>query len=211
MLSSEELEIFIPILRGADCFDGRIGASKLSKILAGSSDESVERFTSSPVFGQLSGVKSKTIQDCIQNLERNGYLDRIDRSGYPCLSISGAGKAVLRGSAALLTDTFPARSSTQAVKSTPKTAAPRKKTASPPPPSAPTDLRGMMYELRRRIAEERHVPLYVIFSNDVLDELIRIRPRTAEEAMAKIKGIGPAKAATFLPSFLFLLEKMQEQ
>jgi ATP-dependent DNA helicase RecQ len=72
-------------------------------------------------------------------------------------------------------------------------------------------LKGLVYELRRRIAEERHVPLYVIFSNDTLDDLIALRPKTAEEAMAKIKGIGPAKAATFLPPFLYLFENLPEK
>ena len=204
--TEEEMELFLPILRGADCFDGRIGVSKLAKILAGSADESVERFAASPIFGQLSGRKTKDIQDCLQNLERNGYINRIDRNGYPCISISGAGKAVLRGSAALLTDMLPP----QAKKTT---ASPRKKTAPKTPvrPTAPTDLKGLVYELRRRIAEERHVPLYVIFSNDTLDDLIKIRPKTAEEAMAKIKGIGPAKAATFLPPFLYLFENLPEK
>ena len=65
-------------------------------------------------------------------------------------------------------------------------------------------------ELRRRIADEKKVPVYVIFSNDTIDDLIRIRPKTAEEAMAKIKGIGPAKAATYLPPFLYLLENFPE-
>ena len=204
--TEEEMELFLPILRGADCFDGRIGVSKLAKILAGSADESVERFASSPIFGQLSNRKTKEIQDCLQNLERNGYINRIDRNGYPCISISGAGKAVLRGSAALLTDILhvqPKKSTTSA----------RKKTApkAPPRPAAPTDLKGLVYELRRRIAEERHVPLYVIFSNDTLDDLIALRPKTAEEAMAKIKGIGPAKAATFLPPFLYLFENLPEK
>ena len=203
--TEEELELFLPILRGADCFDGRIGVSKLAKILAGSSDESVERFASSPIFGQLSNRKTKEIQDYLQNLERNGYINRIDRNGYPCISISGAGKAVLRGSAALLTDILssPAKKATSSARKK----APQK---APARSSAPTDLKGLVYELRRRIAEERHVPLYVIFSNDTLDDLIKLRPKTAEEAMEKIKGIGPAKAATFLPPFLYLFENLPE-
>ena len=199
--TEEELETLLPILRGADCFDGRIGASKLAKILAGSTDESVERFVSSPIYGQLSGMKNKPLLDCLQMLERCGYINRIDRNGYPCLSISGAGKAVLRGSSNLLIDSvIPGSPSKKTVRA-----------AKTPKPAVPVTLRDMMFELRRRIAEERHVPPYVIFSNDTLDELLRVRPATAEEAMEKVKGIGPAKAATFLPPFLFLLEKVKSE
>ena len=208
--TEEEMAVFLPILRGADCFDGRIGASKLAKILAGSADESVERFVNSPVYGQLSGCKSKEILDCLQNLERNGYIDRIDRNGYPCISISGAGKAVLRGSADLLTDLPPPRTKKTA-RSSPRQSTPRTTgTQTQKKAALPTDLKGLVYELRRRIAEERHVPVYVIFSNDTLDDLIALRPKTAEEAMEKIKGIGPAKAATYLPPFLYLFENLPE-
>ena len=198
----EEAESLFPVLRGADCFDGRIGGSKLARILAGSSDESVERFTSSPVFGQLRELTTKEIQDRIQLLERNGYLNRIDRNGYPCLAVSGAGKSVLRGSSHLLIDAPVSTGKKRNIRSG-KTAS-----ASPaaPRPQVPHTLRGLMLELRRRIADEKKVPAYVIFSNDTIDDLIRIRPKTPEEAMEKIKGIGPAKAATFLPPFLYLLE-----
>ena len=203
--AAEELEYLLPVLRGADCFDGRLGASKLAKILAGSRDESIDRFRNSPVTGQLRDLKEREILDRIQMLERDGYLDRIDRNGYPCLALSGAGKAVLRRTASLLIDT---------VLPTPGTAGrsrARKGGKAPSPaPAAPKDLRGMMYELRRRIAEERHVPQYVIFSNDVLEQLVQVRPKSPEEAMEKIKGIGPAKAATFLPPFLFLIENVPE-
>lgn len=206
--SAEELGLLLPILRGADCFDSRIGASKLAKILTGSSDESVERFQSSPVYGQLNTLKEKNVLDGIKILERNGYIKRIDRNGYPCVAVSGSGKAVLRGTGALLTDEFLSPQTSRPSRS--RKSAPARPVPPPPEVHAPTDLRGLVYELRRRIAEERKVPLYVIFSNDTLDDLIRIRPKTAEEAMAKIKGIGPAKAATFLPPFLYLLENVPE-
>ena len=201
-----ELVHLLPVLRGADCFDGRIGASKLAKILAGSRDESIDRFRSSPVSGQLRELKEREILDRIQMLERNGYLNRIDRNGYPCLAVSGEGKAVLRGTAALLVDTVFAEPEAKAGK-TPRASQKRRSR----PSASPNDLRGLMYELRRRIAEERRVPQYIIFTNEVLDELARIRPGTAQEAMAKIKGIGPAKAATFLPPFLYLIANVPEE
>ena len=197
----EELVHLLPVLRGADCFDGRIGATKLAKILAGSRDESIDRFRNSPVAGQLRDLKEREILDRIQMLERNGYLDRIDRNGYPCLAVSGEGKAVLRGVAALLVDTVFAGPG----KKTEKTSrSPQKRPVRPP--ADPTDLRSLMYELRRRIAEERHVPQYIIFTNEVIDELAKLLPGTAQEAVEKIKGIGPAKAATFLPPFLYLIQ-----
>ena len=199
----QEKSILFRILRGADCFDGRIGAGKLAKILAGKDDDGISRFSGSPVFGQLDELKVADIQRCIQLLERNNYIKRIDRNGYPCLAVSGEGKAVLRGAAALLLDTELSLPGRRKVKNT--------RTAKVETSAAPgDDIRTLLLELRRRIADDRKVPAYVIFSNDTIDELIRIRPKTAQEACEKVKGIGPAKAATFLEPFLFALEKFDE-
>jgi len=48
------------------------------------------------------------------------------------------------------------------------------------------------------------VPAYVIFPNNVLKQLADMKPKTVDDAMT-IKGIGPQKASTILPSFLKII------
>jgi ATP-dependent DNA helicase RecQ len=55
--------------------------------------------------------------------------------------------------------------------------------------------------LRRQLADERHVPSYVVFSDATLREMARFKPDNAT-AMRKIHGVGENKLATFGDAFL---------
>jgi ATP-dependent DNA helicase RecQ len=65
-------------------------------------------------------------------------------------------------------------------------------------------------ELRKKLAHDRGVQLYQIFSNTTLDELAEKMPLTIEEAMT-INGIGKVKAQTELPIFLEAIRQWQAQ
>ncbi len=54
---------------------------------------------------------------------------------------------------------------------------------------------------RRKLADERKVPAYVIFSDATLQELVRLRPQTLDE-MIRISGVGPAKLERYGRHFL---------
>ena len=56
-------------------------------------------------------------------------------------------------------------------------------------------------QLRVKIAEKRHVPVYCILSNDALAGLAESRPETPDEAL-EVRGIGIAKLTTIVPQFL---------
>jgi ATP-dependent DNA helicase RecQ len=55
--------------------------------------------------------------------------------------------------------------------------------------------------LRRQLAEERHVPSYVVFSDATLRELARLRPSTPER-LRQVYGVGESKLSTFGEPFL---------
>jgi ATP-dependent DNA helicase RecQ len=61
-------------------------------------------------------------------------------------------------------------------------------------------------ELRRKYAEERAVPPYVIFSDATLRELARVRPSNIP-AMHMIYGIGEKKLAEFGESFMAVIDE----
>ena len=56
-------------------------------------------------------------------------------------------------------------------------------------------------ELRKRLADERGVPPYIVFSDVALRQMARFYPATGRE-FARISGVGERKLAEFGPLFL---------
>jgi len=67
-----------------------------------------------------------------------------------------------------------------------------------------TELFERLKELRKRLAEERNVPAYIIFSDAVLIAMVADQPQSAQE-LGKISGVGPKKLALYGDAFLALL------
>ena len=70
------------------------------------------------------------------------------------------------------------------------------------PASDPTFQR--LRALRKELADARGVPAYIVFSDQVLWDLIDLQPRTPEE-MLRVPGIGPAKLQQYGDVFLAAL------
>jgi ATP-dependent DNA helicase RecQ len=58
--------------------------------------------------------------------------------------------------------------------------------------------------LRKRLADERGVPAYIVFSDQVLWDMIELGPKTLPE-MLDISGVGPAKLEQYGDDFLRVL------
>lgn len=73
----------------------------------------------------------------------------------------------------------------------------------PPPPFDPDvdPLFEKLRALRKRLADERGVPAYIIFNDKVLRAMCEDRPSTAAELLA-ISGIGPKKLERYGQVFL---------
>jgi ATP-dependent DNA helicase RecQ len=78
----------------------------------------------------------------------------------------------------------------------------------PPPPTAPPgdeeNLFVALKALRRRIADARKMPAYIVFSDATLIAMAERRPKTLDELLA-ISGVGPRKLAAYGEAFLALL------
>jgi ATP-dependent DNA helicase RecQ len=59
---------------------------------------------------------------------------------------------------------------------------------------------------RNTLAQAEGVPAYVVFSNQTLEFLTRLKP-TSVDAALKIRGVGEKKARTYLPEFIQLIKK----
>ncbi len=86
-------------LRGADLMNGRVGIGKLGQILAGSRSASIisGNWHRNACFASLHHLKPAAVEKLLRQLADNGYLERIDRNGYPCIKISTSGREKLLG------------------------------------------------------------------------------------------------------------------
>ena len=71
-----------------------------------------------------------------------------------------------------------------------------------------SDLFGDLKALRRRLADERKVPAYVVFSDATLLAMAEVKPSNETEFMS-ISGVGPKKLETYGDAFLELLTKVR--
>ncbi len=211
-LSEREEEAVRAILHTIDAFSGRLGRGKLSLILAGARRPEITQrgLDRSPMFGRLRRLKQNRILLYMKALEDAGCIDRVGSQEYPCLDLTCFGANVLAGiepvRLALPEDPDEVESK------------PRRKSASHPkgpqesPRSSAASADGLYEQLKRirvQLAEKRHVPLYLILSNEALAELAERRPTTPEEALG-IKGIGPAKLTTVVRPFLEAIREYGE-
>ncbi|MBO5307273.1 MAG: HRDC domain-containing protein, partial [Lentisphaeria bacterium] len=200
-----EVAVVHCILCAVQEFNGRLGSGKISQILAGakSAELSSRGLNNSPWFGKLRNLKQNGILQYIKSLEADDCLMRDDRSGYPCLRLTGKGFRVLSGEERARL-TLPEELALKAL--------PTRKTAPRQSNPAKTEfdsLHTLLRELRTKLAHDRGVASYQIFSNATLDELADKKPLTIEEAMT-IKGIGQVKAQTVLPLFLEAIRHWQK-
>ncbi|MEO8213462.1 MAG: ATP-dependent DNA helicase RecQ [Myxococcales bacterium] len=70
--------------------------------------------------------------------------------------------------------------------------------------SSGDDLFARLRQVRRRLADARGIPAYMVFSDATLLEMAAQRPRTAE-ALLHISGVGPKKLAAYGEAFLDLM------
>ena len=88
---------------------------------------------------------------------------------------------------------------------------PRKTTPKPAQDVAPENqgLWDKLRDLRRRLAEEAGVPPYVIFHDATLQEMVRLRPSSAEELLT-LHGVGQTKLDRYGSAFLKALRVHEE-
>ena len=63
------------------------------------------------------------------------------------------------------------------------------------------DLYQRLRDLRKRLADARDLPAYVIFHDRTLREMAERRPRTRDELL-EVSGVGPAKLERYGGAFL---------
>ncbi|WP_300542432.1 DNA helicase RecQ [Maricaulis sp.] len=130
-------------------------------------------------------------QGLVRQCLAGGYLD-LDIEGFGALKLTAAGDHVLKGRAQLeIREIKPIRTERRQ----------RRIEAAEAEGDIDAGLLATLKTLRKKLAAERQVPAYVIFSDATLIEMCRIKPQTLDE-LGLVKGVGPKKLADYGHVFL---------
>ena len=207
--STDTAGIAEKILTAAAQLRGRFGGAHVADVLCGAQTGRIAQLGHERLaaYGSLRGEKKSQVRAWIDQLMAQGLLARTGDE-YPTLSITATGAAVLRGErpAAPLTTAASRVAAPPTVEMAPRMPRSRQQASEAAPTAADSAVAdAAIFEalraLRRKIAEERGVPPYVVFSDASLRDMARVRPMTLETFRA-VKGVGDWKLETFGERFV---------
>jgi len=179
--------------------DQRYGIGYVAQVLCGADTQQVRQRGHDQVstFGLLRDLPEKSITNLAYQLVDQGLLGR--REGdYATVFLNSDSLAVLRGE--------------REVKLTDPSGGAVHQSAAETQGWEGVDqaLFDRLRHLRREIAEERGVPPYVIFGDETLRHLARMRP-TSLDAMQSVRGVGQKKLRDLGPTFLEVIRAHCEE
>jgi ATP-dependent DNA helicase RecQ len=176
----------------------RWGVGHVVAVLRGESNETVTArgHHTLSVFGLLRDIPAPELRGYIDQLTQAGFLTRTGEQ-YPTLQISATGTELLRGHAECVLFRQP-----RPVKSRQRRQGPRTDASWS---GVDQGLFEKLRALRLELARGRGVPPYVIFHDQTLRELAKVKPSNINE-LHGITGIGERKAEAFGPAVLAVIE-----
>jgi len=175
----------------------RFGAAHIIDVLLGNRTERTEgAHAGLSVFGAGAAHKKDGWQSLIRQMAGAGLL-RHDLEGYGGLQMTPEGHALLRGDGRFESRPYRPRAGTKREARAERFAA---------QPQDNRVLIASLKALRLRLAGERRVPPYVIFSDRSLIDMAERRPKTEAE-FADVHGVGAAKLRDFAGVFLRAIEE----
>ena len=174
----------------------RFGPAHIIDVLRGARTDKIAKLGHDrlDLYGLGTARRKEEWQSIIRQLVAVGFL-RLDIQGYGGLAVTDKGHALLRGD-----EDFQFRQDTVRRASESR----RKPKDRAPAPDLSADqetLLGRLKDLRLRLAKDRGVPAYVIFSDRSLMDMARRAPRSADD-FAQVHGVGQAKLRDFAEAFL---------
>jgi ATP-dependent DNA helicase RecQ len=143
-------------------------------------------------FGLLAPHSQADIRDWVYQLLGQGVLAQVGDE-YPVLKLNAHSWEVMRGQRSVRLIRLVRKKKGEKPQ--------RSRTDTTSWEGVDRELFEVLRTLRRRLAEERQVPPYVVFGDATLRELARVRPSTAER-MRRVYGVGDAKLRDFGEAFL---------
>ncbi len=188
------------VLRVHDKLGYYVGQSLITHTLRGSRDKRVLALglDGLSTYGILRGADQGKTREYFDALLTGGYL-RKDETHATLIPTESAREVLFRGKRVLR------RQKRAAVKETPRSPSRGAARREIPEPFSPGERENGLLEalklLRLNIAREEGVPLYVVFSNATLMEMVRLKPRTMADFLA-VPGVGTVKAKRYGEIFM---------
>jgi ATP-dependent DNA helicase RecQ len=173
----------------------RFGAAHIADVLSGKSSEKSEalRHTELAIFGIGKSHGRSHWQSLIRQMVGGGFL-AIDVAGFGGIGITSKGRALMNGEAEFRYRRDVSAPSKKADRA-------RRMMAAVEEGGISDELLQRLKALRAKLARQRSVPAYVIFSDRTLIDMAAKRPLTRWD-FGEVNGVGEAKLQQFADAFL---------
>lgn len=184
----------------------RFGASVVAAVLAGSREERLLQYRLDRLnsYGALSQYERASISQLIDRMVEKGFLKRVGDE-YPILKLGANARALVDGSMRMKDYSLPAVKGETAKKRRAARATKREAEVTTESEALFQALR----KLRTKIAEEKHVPPYVVLTDAALRDMSAKRPHS-REGMLLVSGVGEAKMKAYGERFLQEIAKFEK-
>ncbi len=178
--------------------EGRFGAGHVVDVLTGGRTDKIERAGHDrlSVYGLLKDEGEAAVRLWIDQLVAQDLLDYREDGPYTFLVMTDAGRRLCKGEGTVRLGRLAA--------GRPRKAKPSRTAGDAAAGDlGPLDQRVFerLRTLRRRIAEEHHVPPYLVFTDETLRLMAQRRP-SSPDALLRIKGVGESRLARYGAAFL---------
>lgn len=172
----------------------RFGKKMICDILRGSMNERIIKFrlAGQTTYGLMRERSVAQVREMIDYLEFEGYIETRGNE-YPTLAVTQKANAVLLGEEQLVMK-----------QAKPKAPAVLKLKKGKIKETVDRSLLAELKALRRKIADSKSVPAYVVFSDATLVDMCQKHPTTVEELL-DVSGVGRVKLELYGEKFLQIL------
>lgn len=180
----------------------RFGVGVIIKVLRGSKDQKLLdwQLDQQSTYGIMAEESEGTIREIIMHLIARG--DIVMTGGdYPILSLGASSRGILKGETRFAMKSERLLHGKMGKKEKTRSADRGKSTA-----GIDQTLYDQLVGLRKRLADEKKVPAYIIFGNATLQEMADKKPVTLDEMM-DIKGVGEKKIESYGQLFVELIRE----
>lgn len=185
-------------------WEGRFGKGRIIQMLVGSKSKEIvdaghDQLTT---YGLLKHIGTQALHPLFAELEKLGLIET-STGEYPKVTLTSRGAEVMRKGLNVRMR-WPSLHA-------PVSSKPKGKTAMNEELAArELGFDDALFEKLKRhrtaVAEAEGVPPYLIFSNQTLEFMTRLKPKTIEAGL-KIRGVGEKKAKEYLPEFIQIIKK----
>lgn len=202
------------IMRFVSRHPGRFGKALIADVLHGANTERIRslRLDSDSEYGKLAELPIARVRDTVEQLIGSGYLT-VSMGQYPVIGMGDLGLAALNSSeefAFSIKRRKRGRAGSERARRAVDLLRDEAAFDSKPRIGDDSELFERLRALRRKLAEWRDVPPYIVCSDKTLRGLCRQRPATREELL-EVSGIGERKADEFGEAFLKAISEFEDE